>query len=315
MFNSLAPAGVASLGMVFALGAAVVFSINDMAIKFLSGGYPLHQVILVRGMVGMGFLLCLIATSARGFGQLRSHCPKRQFLRVILVQISNITYFSGLAALPLADAVAIAFVAPVLITLLSMAFLGERVGVHRLFAVALGLTGTLILMRPGEGAFQLAGGLVLISAFSYAGTQLLTRSMRATESAMTTNFYAQLGFLFSGTLVGLTLGDGSWAGASDPSIAFLTRAWVWPDPHDLIFFGAAGLAVSAGGLMMTQAYRTMDAALVAPFEYAGIPMAILWGILIFNTYPDQTGLVGMGLILLAGLYTLWREHLRKGQIS
>lgn len=308
---TLLAASNTSRGVAFALGGAVVFSLNDMAIKALSGAYPLHQVILLRGMIGMTCILFVMRASAGGLAQMRTTKPWRHLLRMTLVLISNAAYFMGLAALPLADAVAIAFVAPVIITLMSMVFLGEKVGPHRLFAVALGLLGTVILMRPGHDSLQMAGVLVLISAVSYSAGQLLARSMRETESAPTLAFYVQVSFLVASSLVGLMLGDGAFSGSSDPAIAFLTRAWVWPQPQHLIFFVMSGFAVAAGGIMMAQAYRTLEAAVVAPFEYAAIPMAILWGVTFFGTWPDTTGFIGMGLILTAGLYTMWREHLRK----
>lgn len=298
-------------GVLMALAGAVVFSVNDMAIKFLSGDYPLHQVILLRGLIGMAFLLTVIAVTGGNFGQLRSRRLGRHGLRILCVLIANVTYFLGLAALPLADAVALAFVAPVLITLLSAVLLGEKVGPHRLAAVAVGLAGTVVLMRPGSGAFQPAAVLVLISALAYALGQLMARSMRETESAVTLSVYLQGGFLVTAALMGLVAGDGRFAGSTDPSMQFLLRGWIWPPLSDLPYFLATGLAASLGGLLMAQAYRTLEAAVAAPFEYAAIPMAIFWGIMVFDTWPDRTGLIGMAMIIVAGLYTVWRETVRR----
>jgi drug/metabolite transporter (DMT)-like permease len=111
--------------------------------------------------------------------------------------------------------------------------------------------------------------------------------------------------------MGLWVGDGHLAGSSDPSLAFLFRPWIWPPVADWWAFLATGLAVGIGGLMMSQAYRTCEAALIAPFEYVGMPMAILWGALVFGTFPDFTSWVGIALICGAGLYTLWRETRRR----
>jgi drug/metabolite transporter (DMT)-like permease len=135
--------------------------------------------------------------------------------------------------------------------------------------------------------------------------------MRETESAVTLSFYIQAGFLVSSAAMGLVAGDGRFAGSSDPSVQFLLRAWVWPPVADWPAFAATGLAVAIGGLMMAQAYRTCEAAVVAPFEYSAIPMAILWGAVVFGTMPDAVGLAGMALIVSAGLYTLWRETVRR----
>ncbi len=140
---------------------------------------------------------------------------------------------------------------------------------------------------------------------------MMTRRMRDTESAMTLNFFVQCGFVVVSSAMGLWVGDGHLAGSPDASLAFLLRPWHWPPPSDWPWFLATGLAVGIGGLMMSQAYRTTEAAVVAPFEYVGMPMAILWGALIFGTWPDPVAWAGIALICGAGLYTLWRETVRK----
>jgi drug/metabolite transporter (DMT)-like permease len=269
-------------GILFALGGAVTLSVNDVAIKFLSGSYALHQVILTRAFIGLALVLTVVAVSGTGFRQLLTRRPREQLLRVSLVMVSNVTYFLGLAAMPLADAVATAFIAPIFVTLLSIVVLGEKVGARRWSAVGIGMLGVVVMLRPGAGVID-------------------------TESAMALNFFVQVGFVVVSSAMGLWVGDGHLAGSANPSLAFLFRDWVWPPVADWPAFLATGLAVGIGGLMMSQAYRTTEAALVAPFEYAGMPMAILWGATIFGTWPDLTAWAGIALICGAGLYTLGRE--------
>lgn len=297
-------------GILFALGGALTLSINDVAIKFLSNDYALHQVILTRALIGLAFLGILIPASGTGFRQLLTRRPKDHLIRVSIVMVSNVTYFLGLAALPLADAVATAYVSPLLVTLLSVLVLGETVGPRRWAAVGVGMVGVIVMLRPGSGVVQPAAILVLISAFCYASSHMMTRRMRDTESAMTLNFFVQIGFVLVSSAMGLWVGDGHLAGSSDPSIAFLFRAWVWPPVGDWPAFLATGLAVAIGGLMMSQAYRLNEAGLVAPFEYVGMPMAIIWGVVVFGRWPDLTAWIGIALICGSGLYTLWRETRR-----
>jgi drug/metabolite transporter (DMT)-like permease len=309
--GAIAPLPTPLRGIFFALGGALVLSVNDLAIKALSGNYALHQVILTRAFVGMTLVLTVMALSERGLRQIFTRRPRDHLIRVSIVMVSNVTYFLGLAALPLADAVATAFVAPLFITLLSALILKEPVGLRRWAAVGIGMLGVIVMLRPGAGVIQPAALLVLVSAFCYASSHMMTRRMRDTESAMTLNFYVQCGFIFVSSTMGLWVGDGHMSGASDPSLAFLFRTWHRPPLADWPYFIATGLAVGIGGLMMSQAYRTTEAALVAPFEYAGMPMAILWGALFFGTWPDLTAWAGIALICGAGLYTLWRETVRK----
>lgn len=297
-------------GILFALGGALILSVNDVAIKSLSGKYALHQVILTRAFISMALIFAVIAVSGTGFRQLMTRRPKEQLFRVSIVMVSNVTYFLGLAAMPLADAVATAYVAPVFVTLLSSLILREPVGARRWAAVAVGMLGVIVMMRPGAGVFHAPAILVLISSFCYASSHMMTRRLRDTESAVTLNFFVQCGFVVVSAGMGLWVGDGHLAGSADPSLAFLFRHWVAPPLADWPAFLATGLAVGIGGLMMSQAYRTTQAALVAPFEYAGMPMAIIWGVTIFGTWPDRMGWIGIALIIGAGLYTLWRETVR-----
>lgn len=298
-------------GILFALGGSSVLSVNDLAIKSLSGDYALHQVILFRALIGLVFLLIVVGASGTGYAQLRTRRWRAHLLRVSVVMVSNVTYFLGLAALPIADAVATAYVSPVLVTLLSILVLREKVGPWRWAGVAAGLIGVLVMMRPGAGVFQWATVLVLISALCYASSHMMTRYLRGTESAFTLNFYVQIGFILVSSTMGLTVGDGHLAAADGAALEFLFRLWVWPPVADWPWFLATGLSVSIGGLMVSQAYRTTEAAIVAPFEYAAMPLAIFWGAVVFHTWPDGTAWAGIALICGAGLWTLWREAVRE----
>ena len=300
----------ALLGILLALAGSLVLSVNDMAVKALSGDYPLHQVVLTRSAIGMAVVLGLLAWS-RGPRAILSGVatgrPGLHALRVLCVLGSNIGYSLGLAALPLADGVALFFIAPLLITALSVPLLGERVGPRRWAAVGAGLLGVVVMMRPGEGALQPAAILVLLSALGYALTSILTRLMGPTEGPLAMSFWTQVGFLVLSSVMGLAVGDGRFAQTGNASLDFLLRAWTWPVPADWPLFLAVGLAVTAGGIMISQAYRTCEAGLVAPFEYVNIPMAVFWGVLVFGTWPDAVAWTGIALIAGAGLYTLWRE--------
>jgi drug/metabolite transporter (DMT)-like permease len=208
MAETSSPGQPALTGILLVTGGALIFSINDMAVKHLSGSYALHQIILIRALIGMTFLFVIAAPSATGYGFTRTRRPGLHLLRVSVILISNVTYFTGLARMAIADAAAVAYISPLVVTALSVVVLGEKVGPRRWTAVLIGLAGIVVMLRPGAGVIQPAALLVLISAVLYALGNLLTRRMGGTESAMTLAFHVQLGFILASGAMGVL----TWAG-------------------------------------------------------------------------------------------------------
>lgn len=304
----------ALIGISLAVAGSLVFSLNDLFIKQLSDAYALHQVILVRAFVGLAVILGFMAVTGLGLRTLGTARPWAHLIRAAIVMVSNVCFFLGLAAMPIADASAIGFVAPIFVTLISALVLREHVGLHRWGAVVMGLVGVTIMLRP-EGEVRWAAILIVFSAMCYAATQNMTRWLRETETAVTLNFYTQIAFVVVSVGMGLWVGDGHMAGSSDASLAFLFRPWVWPPMSDWVFFLGTGVSVAVGGLVMGHAYRTNPPALIAPFEYTSMPLAVIYGLVFFGTFPDARGWVGIALIIGAGLYTLWRETVRGKRVT
>ncbi len=297
------------IGISSALGASFFFTVNDTAIKFLSGGYALHQIVLIRALIGLVLLLAVLIPMAGGWRHLLTRRLPAHLMRGLFVVFANMAFFLGLAALPIAEATALFFVAPLIITAFSVIFLGEHVGPHRWAAVVVGLAGVIVIVRPGSAAFQLAALLPVAAAFGYAALHTLTRRMGATESAATMTFYIQLTFVAVSLLAWFVMGDGRYAGSGSVSLEFLLRPWIIPATADYWLLVLIGIASTAGGFLISQAYRLCEAGLAAPFEYIAMPLSILWGLAVFGEWPDLTAWIGIGLILAAGLYMAWREAL------
>ena len=132
-----------------------------------------------------------------------------------------------------------------------------------------------------------------------------------TESAASMSFYIQLTFLAVCLMSGLIIGDGKFSGWNDPSLEFLFRAWSWPNSDHYSILILIGTTSAFGGFFISQAYRMSEAAVVAPFEYIALPIAIFWGVLVFGEWPDKTTFIGIALILGSGLYIIWRETILK----
>lgn len=297
----------ATIGVLCGMGASIAFSLNDVAIKWLSGDYPLHQITFLRGVVALVLILAVVVPLDGSYRALASPRWRFHLLRGAIVVFANMTFYMGLAAVPLGEATAIYFVAPLVITVLSVLVLGETVGPRRWTAVILGFAGVIIIIRPGFSGFQAAMLLPLVAACAYGSLQITTRHLGLAERASTMSFWLQFTFVgFSGA-VGLAFGDGRHAGGGDPSIEFLLRAWVWPTPGDWAIIIGLGVLVTASSYMVSQAYRLAEAGLVAPFEYVALPVAIFWSIVIWGDWPDALSWLGIALIALSGVYVFLRE--------
>ena len=300
-------------GIAFILLGMLCISVNDVLIKRLSGDYPLHEMIFARSSIGLAISLAILQFEG-GFRELRTARPFLHLVRGLLVVMANMTYFTALAVLPLAEATALFFVAPLFITVLSVPLLGERVGPFRMAAVVIGFGGVLLMLRPAGGAGgpevdRLTLLLPMVSALFYACFQILTRRLGAASKASAMAVYIQSTFLCVSLAFLLLAGDGRFAaGVENESLRFLLRAWRWPMADDLWLFLALGGISGAVGYCMSAAYRSAEAAVVAPFEYIALPLAIFWGWSVFGHLPGPWVMAGIALIVGAGLTVFLRER-------
>lgn len=293
-----------------ALGVAVI-SVNDLLIKVLSGGYPLHQMVFFRSAIGLIFTMGFVMAEG-GPSILRTKTPAIHALRGALVVGANMTFYAAVAVLPLAQATALFFVAPLFITLLSIPLLGEKVGVPRLSAVLVGLIGVAVMQQPWKADPETARLVLLlpvIAALLYALMQVLTRRLGVTTRASAMAVYTQGTFLVVSLAFFAVAGDGRFAeGQTNQSLTFLLRAWRWPAAGDWPVFVGLGLCSGVVGYCLSAAYRMASAAIIAPFEYIGLPLAILWGWVVFGEWPSAATWAGCALIIGAGLFVFVREQ-------
>jgi S-adenosylmethionine uptake transporter len=309
-----------SVGIAFILAGMLSISLNDLMIKLLSGDYPLHQIVFARSSIGILFTLMLVQFEG-GFSILKTRQPALHLLRGVLIVIANMTFFVALAALPLADATALFFAAPLFITLLSIPILGEKVGPLRIIAVAIGFLGVVIMQRPWEGSDALMASrivllLPVLSAITYAFNQILTRKLGGTTKASALALYIQATFIVVSVLFYVVAGDGRFAQGSDnSSIQFLLRAWVWPSGNDIWVMVGLGVNSAIIGYCLSQAYRMADAATIAPFEYVGLLLAVFWGWVFWAEIPVWEVWLGMILIMGSGLFVFLREQQKAKKLA
>ena len=243
--------GSTTVAIICVLAAQFFFTTQDMAIKWLSGDYALHQIILTRAVVGILFVLAFFVPLEGGYSGLRTRKLGLHLLRGFGIVVANLCFFTGLITLPLGEATAIFFVAPLLITALSVLLLGESVGASRWAAVMSGLAGVLIVLRPRGDVFNPAGLLPLGAALAYALVHIMTRKLGRSEKASTMAFYIQLNFVFFCSIIGILFGDGEFADPSNPTIDFLFRAWTVPSWSDVLIMLVIGLFSGLGGYFIS----------------------------------------------------------------
>lgn len=305
------PVNAARLGILCMLGGMFFISVNDMIVKSLSGGYPLHQLILMRSVVAIAFTVLLLKYEG-GFALLRTGRWFLHTVRALCVLIANSALYAAIASLPLATATAIYFVAPLFVTLLSIPVLGESVGLRRFAAIGVGFAGVLVMLVPqmsaGDGGLGWVVLLPVVAAGFYALMSVLTRKLGQTSRASALAMQMQFAFISVSAIVYLVAGDGRFVGPdSNASVQFLLRAWIWPETGDWLPIAALGVLSAIVGYLMTQAYRLSRASVVAPFEYVLLIFSLFWGWTIFGEWPPQTVFVGAAIVIASGVYVFVRE--------
>ena len=239
-----------------------------------------------------------------GIAKLRSPLFWALVMRGGILLVAYTTYYMGLPALPLAEAIALFFAAPIIVTILSVPMLGEKVSGMSWAAIALGFVGVLIILQPGTALFNPAALFSLVSAASYALAMIFARKLGVSEPATVMAFYQNAVYFLGAILIAAFFAIAGIDHLGHPSFDFLVRAWAWPDNYDLFLMGVCGVIAAVAMSLLTNAYRTADANLVTVFEYTGMFWAPLWGFLFFSEIPRWTTLTGLGLILVAGLISV-----------
>jgi len=283
-------------GIALRIAAAGCFSIMAAVLKLASlDGVVALEMLFYRAFFGLPVVLAWVLTQPSGLAGLTTRRPLAHVGRSALGIVSILCVFQTLTLLPLADATTLSFTAPIFATLLSFLILKEAVGPRRWTAVAVGFIGVIIVMRPGAGdhAVPLEGmAFGLIAALLTAGVTITLRQLRDTEHVAAIVFW----FFVACSVVGAIL------------LPFVGH---WHSPLTFALLIGSGIAGGLAQLFMTASLQKAPVAVVAPFDYLQIVGAIVFGWWLMSTTPTLTTLAGAALIASSGLYTAWREHIRR----
>jgi len=299
-------------GILFLLLGTTLFPLQDVIIKGFSDLYAVHQIVFLRGLFAIP-VVAAIAHFDGGIWPLRLGSVRLQLFRSATAFLSYMVYYMALATIGLAETAAITFSTPIFVTFFATFFLGERIGLMRWSAIIVGLIGVMTIVRPGAAVFEPAALLAPTAAVSYAISIIVTRKLGNTTNGGSMTMFTLGFFIVAGGIMGIVFSQIS-AVSPHPSLAFLFRPWVWPEPSHWMLFCAIGLISGVGFFALTQAYRLADASVVTPFEYTVLPWAVLWGYVFFDSLPDPYTWIGLALIVGSGLFIVLRETIRNSRI-
>ena len=279
------PRGILLMALAFAL-----FAVADTIAKVLLEYYSPLQVVFIRMLglfLGVNFVMLY---NFKWFGKTQ-HLFK-QLLRGLAQTGSAVAFLFGLTTIPIADATAIAFVAPLFVIILSYFILKEPIGIRRWLAVIIGFSGTLIIIRPGFEMINFGHLFIIIAAFLFAFRQIISRLLAPTDNPVTTAFFTAYTSVF---------------------IFVLFQPWIWTPitdkKHILLFIVFATLAGTAEFLVI-KSLQMAHAVVVSPLQYTLLIWVTVFGFIIWGILPDFWTFLGAGVIIATGLYSLHRERLR-----
>jgi len=283
-------------GILAVVGCMASYTINDALVKQIIRGYPIGEVIFVRGLISAA----LIGAAALAFGhaaELRRAMGGRLAARSVFDGLSTACFIAALAHMQLADLAAVLQIAPLIITALSVVFLGELVGWRRWSAIAVGFVGALLVIKPTPSTFEVWALVGAGSALFAALREMLTRRIGHEVPTLVIAFWGAIGISVFGGLFGAI------------------EQWRAIAPPDLLQLFIASVFVGLAIYLMALGFRGVDLSVVAPFRYSYLITSTIAGYVVFNELPDRWSAAGALLIVASGLYTLHREAVRRRNLT
>ncbi len=280
------------LGILLMIGATIVFALQDGISRHLAGTYNTYMVVMVRYWFFAAFVVFLAARAPGGIKETaRTDQLWLQIFRGVLLVGEICIAVYGFTVLGLIESQAVFICYPLLIAALSSPLLGESVGWRRWAAIGVGLIGVLIILQPGMGVFNPAAVIPFVSALMFAVYGLLTRYAARQDSTATSFFWTGIAGMVFMTAIGI---------------------WFWEPMSQGDWFWMALLCVSGvtGHWLLIKCYEMAEASAVQPFAYFHLIWAAMLGMVVFSEVIRANVAIGAGIIIAAGLFTLWRERVK-----
>lgn len=298
-----APASRAFEGIICIMLGMLLFVGQDVLMRGLLEVYPVWMLIFSRSVVAVIVLTPLIVLLGEPH-RVRTALWPWHLLRAFLFATGFAMFYAAFPFMNFAVVTTIFFAAPLMTALLASLFLGERIGLPRMVALMIGFIGVIVAMNPTGDAFQWVAVMPLFCALTYAVSQIIVRKIGDQESTLTIGLYT---IAFSGVMIGpmgwvlnqvITIG---------PDAAHLRANWPMPAGDGFLWLGVLGFVGMVGYLLVSRAYQVANPSVVAPFDYSYLPIAAVIGYVLWGEVPEGTTLIGMGLIIVSGVFIGYRE--------
>ena len=284
------------LGVSLKIASAIVLTVMLVLIKIVGDRIPVGEIVFARTFFGMMPIVALSAIRGELADAFVTKRPFGHALRSVIGLTAMVSWFAALTMLPLPDATAITYCAPLITVIFAAIFLGETVRIYRWGAVVVGFVGVIIILSPhlsfgnvGDTTARNGAILSFVAAIGMAGAMTMVRKLTETErTGAIVLYFSATGALFS--------------------LATLPFGWVMPSTEDAILLVSIGLVGGIGQILLTQSYRLADASTIAPFDYTSIIWAMLLGWIVFGEAPEMPVYIGSAILVVAGLFVIYREH-------
>lgn len=284
-------------GAILMMLSMASFTFNDACMKSLAGEVPFFQAVFLRGMATLPLLLIL----ARATGGLEFRFPRRDWGRVLLRSVAETAaayfFITALFNMPIANATAILQALPLSVTLAGAVFLGEAVGWRRWVAIAVGFFGVVLIVRPGAEGFTVYSIYALLTVVAVTIRDLASRKLSSKVPSLSAA-------IVGAAMVTVFMGAGS-----------TTEVWVMPTARGGLLLAGASVFIIGGYVFSIMTMRVGEIGAVTPFRYTSLVWALILGLIVFGDWPDGLTLIGAGIVVATGIYTLYRERARARGLS
>ncbi|MBZ0147396.1 MAG: DMT family transporter [Pseudorhodoplanes sp.] len=283
-------------GIIALIAATAAFTINDATVKLVTRALPTGEIIFIRGLMTV---ICLAgALAAMGqLGKITTLLNRWVAIRSLLDACATTLFVTALVRMNLADLISIILASPLIMTAMSVVLYNEKVGWRRWTAIAVGLVGTLFIVKPAPGSLDVWALLGLGTAFASASRDLITHRLSPRIPSLAIGTAACVAVTMAGALIGLT------------------EQWRVPNGNELALLSGTAVFFSIGIYLLVKAFRGVEISVVSPFRYTLLLWGIVAGYVILGEVPDRWSFIGGALIVGSGIYTLHREAVRRRDLT